>query len=110
MYDDFPEGDPQRFTPDPGDPSDHNRLSTIQRLLRFHGFHVSADDIWGDPRSPVVIRVDGWDEEIKDYALIREAVASGIHDPHTLVSLYASDLHDRRRWRQRRRPRGAGES
>jgi hypothetical protein len=94
-------------TPDPGDPSHCTRLSDIQRLLRFHGFHVSDADVWGDPGSPVVVRVECCDEVLKDYALIREAVAAGMHDPHTLVSLYASDLRDRCRCRRPRRPWGA---
>jgi hypothetical protein len=49
----------------------------------------------------VLVRVEGCDEVLKDYALIREAVALGMHDPHTLLSLYASDLRERCRGRHR---------
>jgi hypothetical protein len=104
MQQDLPPEDPQRVTPDPNDPSHRARLADIFSLLRFHGFHVSEADVWNNSHQPVVVRVEGCDEALKDYALIREAVASGMHDPHTLVALYASDLRDRCRWRKRRRP------
>jgi len=99
---------PDRPTPDPGDPSHCQRLAEILRLLRLHGFYVSEGDVWGDPRSPVIVQVEGCDEVLKDYALFLEAVASGQPDPHTLVSLYAFDLRDRRRWRHRKGRPGGG--
>jgi hypothetical protein len=102
MNDTPPDNDPQLPpTPDPANSAHRERLGEIRRLLGLHGFYVSEADVWGDPRKPVVIRVEGCDEVLKDYALIREAVALGMHDPHTLLSLYASDLRERCRWRKR---------
>lgn len=71
MYEGFSDnvddGPPVRFTPDPDDPWDHNRLFDILRLLRFEEFHVSEADIWGDPGTSVLIHVEGWDEPLKDF-------------------------------------------
>jgi len=96
-----PDSDPQPSTPDPEHPAHRARLAEIRRLLSLHGFYVSEHDVFGDPGKPVVIRVEGCDEVLRDYALIREAVALGMHDPHTLLSLYASDLRERCQWRKR---------
>jgi hypothetical protein len=89
------DNDPQPSTPDPTNPTHRQRLAEIQRLLLLHGFYVSEAEVWGDPSKPVAVRVEGCDEVLKDYALIREAVALALHDPHTLLSLYASDLRER---------------
>lgn len=108
MHQDPSPDDAQRTTPDRTNPADQRRLSEIRRLLRLHGFHVGEEDVWGDPRRPVVVRVECCEACLKDYALIREAVASGVPDPHTLISLYAADLRDRCCCRQQDRRWGVG--
>jgi hypothetical protein len=90
-----PDNDPQQATPDPSNPAHRQRLAEILRLLEFHGFYVAEAEVWGDPRTPVRVRVEGSNDVLTDYALIREAVAQGLHDPHTLLSLYTADLRVR---------------